>query len=206
MRTLQSIRRHPAAFQVLMGFSTFYRQRGEFQTVRELGEQCLAFAEREGEPMRLLEAHRALGDPLFYLGELVTARSHLEQEMAPYNPGQQCSHASHYGVNPRVSCLSNVIWPLWLLGYPDQALEKSNDALTRAWERSHPYSLAYALQGAVRLRQFRREVRATQEQAEALLALSGEQGFAQWAAAGAMMGGWALAEQGAEDEGRAQMH
>ncbi len=195
----------PQLFQVLMGLCAFYRQRGEFQTARELGEQCLAVAQREGESMRLLEAHRALGIPLFYLGELVAARAHLEQEMALYDPLQHRSHASHYGVDPRVSCLSAVIWALWLLGYPEQALERSHDALTLAQELSHPYSLAYALQGAVRLHRFRRDVRATQERAEALLALSSEQGFAQWAAAGAMMRGWGLAEQGQAEEGIAQM-
>jgi class 3 adenylate cyclase/predicted ATPase len=192
-------------FQVLMGLAAFHRQRGEFQMARELGEQCLALAQHEREPMRILEAHRALGVPLFYLGEFVAARAHLEQEIALYDPQQQHSHASQYGVNPRVSCLSNVIWPLWLLGYPGQALERCHDALTLAQALSHPYSLAYALQGAIRLHRFRREVRATQERAEALLTLSNEQGFAQWAAAGAMMRGWALAEQGSEAEGLVQL-
>jgi TOMM system kinase/cyclase fusion protein len=195
----------PQLFQVLMGLCAFHRQRGEFLTARELGEQCLALAQGDGEPMRLLEAHRALGVPLFYLGELGAARAHLEQEMALYDPQQHRSHASHYGVDPRVSCLSAVIWALWLLGYPDRALERCHDALTLAQELSHPYSLAYALQGAVRLHRFRREVQATQERAEALLTLSNEQGFAQWAAAGAMMRGWALAEQGSEAEGMVQL-
>jgi predicted ATPase len=195
----------PQLFQVLMGLCAFHRQRGEFLTARELGEQCLALAQCEGEPMRLLEAHRALGIPLFYLGELVAARAHLEQEMALYDPQQHLSHASHYGVDPRVSCLSTVIWALWLLGYPDRALERCHDALTLAQELTHPYSLAYALQGAVRLHRFRREAQATQERAEALLTLSNDQGFAQWAAAGAMMRGWALAEQGSEAEGMVEL-
>jgi TOMM system kinase/cyclase fusion protein len=192
-------------FAVSMGLCTFYRQRGEFQTARELGEQCLSLARREGEPMRILEAHRALGVPLFYLGEIALARAHLEQEMALYDPQQQQSHAFHYGVDPRISCLSTVNWALWLLGYPDQALGRGHDALTLAQELPHPYSLAYALQGAIRLHRFRREVQATQQCAETLLKISSEQGFAQWAAAGAMMRGWLLSEQGQEEQGIAQM-
>lgn len=94
---------------------------------------------------------------------------------------------------------------LWLLGYPDQALERSHDALTLAQELSHPYSLAYALQGAIRFHRFRREVQAAQERAEALLALSIEQGFAQWEAVGAMIRGWGLSEQGQAEEGIAQI-
>ena len=35
--------------------------------------------------------------------------------------------------------------PLWYLGYPDQALKRSHEALTLAQELSHPFSLAFAL-------------------------------------------------------------
>ncbi len=33
-------------------------------------------------------------------------------------------------------------WTLWFLGYPDQALKRSHEALTLAQGLSHPYSLA----------------------------------------------------------------
>ena len=56
---------------------------------------------------------------------------------------------------------------LWLLGYPDQALQRSHEALTLAQELSHPFSLAFALYLAASLHQLRREVQAAQEQAEA---------------------------------------
>ena len=56
---------------------------------------------------------------------------------------------------------------LWLLGYPDQALARLHDALALAHELSHPYSLAYALCRAAWVFQFRRDVPAVHEQAEA---------------------------------------
>jgi predicted ATPase len=142
---------------------------------------------------------------LFYLGELALSRFHLEQGSALYNRQQSRSHAFRYGLDPGVNCLL-VAWPLWLLGYPDQALERSREALTLAQELSHPYSLAYALQSAMRLHRFRREVQAAREQAEALVTLADQQGFAQWLAGGTMMCGWALTVQGQEGEGMAQMH
>ncbi len=77
-----------------------------------------------------------------------------------------------------MNCLL-VAWPLWLLGHREQALERGRDALNLAQELSHPYSLAYALQSAVRLHRFRRDNEVVQAQAEALLTLSHEQGFAQ---------------------------
>jgi predicted ATPase len=170
-----------------------------------VGEQCLTLAQHIDEPTLLLEAHCALGVPLFYLGEVALFRFHLEQASALYDLQQYRSHAFRYGLDPGVNCLL-VAWPLWLLGYPDQALERSREALTLAQELSHPYSLAYALQSAMRLHRFRREVQAAQEQAEALVTLSNQQGFAQWLAGGTMMCGWALTVQGQEGEGMAQMH
>jgi predicted ATPase len=58
---------------------------------------------------------------------------------------------------------------------------------------------------AIRLHQFRREWLAVQERAEAVIALSSEQGFALILAWGTIMRGWVLAEQGQEEEGIAQM-
>jgi predicted ATPase len=195
----------PQLVPVLVGLGIFYRQRGEFQTARELGELCLALAQREAEPALLLQAQGALGVPLFYLGELAAAQAHLEQGSALYEPQQHRSLAFRYGLDPGVNCLI-VAWPLWLLGYPDQALKKSHEALNLAQELSHPYSLAYALQSATRLHRFRGEAQAAQERAEALLALSSDQAFTQWVACGTMMWGWALAEQGQGAEGIAKMH
>jgi predicted ATPase len=195
----------PQLFPVLMGLCMLYRQRGAFQTACQVGAQCLALAQHVDEPALLLEAHCALGVPLFYLGELALSRFHLEQGIALYDRQQSRSHEFRYGLDPGVNCLL-VAWPLWVLGYPDQALERSREALTLAQEISHPYSLAYALQSAMRLHRFRREVQAAREQAEDLVTLSDQQGFAQWRAGGTMMCGWALTVQGQEGEGMAQMH
>ncbi len=51
----------------------------------------------------------------------------------------------------------------------------------------------------------RRDARACQERAEALIAFSKAQGFAPWLAWGTIVRGWALAEQGQEAEGVAQL-
>jgi predicted ATPase len=74
-----------------------------------------------------------------------------------------------------------------------------------AQELSHPSSLALALYFAAGLYQFRREVEATQEQAEALITLSHEQEFALWQAMGVTWRGWALAKHGRQEEGIAQV-
>jgi predicted ATPase len=92
-----------------------------------------------------------------------------------------------------------------MLGYPDQALQRSQAALTLARELSHPWSLAYALHWAAILYQHRRESQAVLERVEAQIGLANEQGFPDWLAWGTTMQGWALAEQGQGEKGMAQL-
>ncbi len=94
---------------------------------------------------------------------------------------------------------------LWSLGYPEQALQRSHEALALAQELSHPFSLGFALRFAAVLHQFRREWQATQEQAEAAITLSTEHGLPVWLADGMIQRGRVLAEQGQGEEGIAQI-
>ncbi len=119
--------------------------RGEFLTARELGEQLLDLAQREQDPALLMEAYRALGSTLFHLGEFGAAQAHLEQGLTLYDAQRHHSHVFLYdGIEPGVIGLSYAAWALWHLGYPDQALQKSEAARTLAQELSHPFSLAAA--------------------------------------------------------------
>jgi predicted ATPase len=102
---------------------------------------------------------------------------------------------------------------LWWLGYPDQALQMSHEALTLAQELVHPRSLCSALAFAAWLHHLRREGHLTQERAEAAIALGVEQGLAVFPTLGTIFRGWALAQRSAEptsrrgqrEEGIAQM-
>jgi predicted ATPase len=96
-------------------------------------------------------------------------------------------------------------WTLWHLGYPDEALKRSHEAVALAAELSHPFSQAYALGLAAWFHVYRRDGQLARERAEAVIALSTEQGFPYWLALGTMVRGWALAEQGQMEEGIAQM-
>jgi predicted ATPase len=202
----QQVGETPQLFPVLWGLWAFYLVRAELQTARELGEQLMHLAQSVHDPALVLEAHYALGHTLFWLGELDSATRHFEQSLALYDPQQHSSLVFLYGEDARVTSLSFLSWALWFLGYPDQALRMSYEAVTIARELSHAYSLAFALLFPTRLHQLRREIQATQERAEELTALSNEQGFAFWAALATILRGWALTEQGQREEGMVQLH
>jgi predicted ATPase len=201
----QQVGETPELFPVLLGLWRFYLVRAEYQTARELAEQCLSLAQRVHDPSLLLGAHYALGATVYLLGELTPARAHLEQGLALYDRQQHHQLAFHYGMDLGVWCLSYVAWHHWLLGYPEQALTRSHEALTLAQELSHPHSLASALDYAAFVHCYRREGHATQERAEAGMALASEKGFPQFVALGMIMRGWALAKQGQGEEVIAQL-
>jgi predicted ATPase len=192
-------------FPVLVGLHRFYQARGDFQSARELGEQCLTLAQHVDDPILLVEAHRTMGTTLYLVGEFTPARAHLERSIALHDPQRYRSLASSYVLNSGVSCLSYVAWTLWFLGYPEQAVQRSQEAIALAHALSHPFSLSIALVFAAVFHPLRREEQLTREQAEAGLTLSTAQGFVPSLAVGMTLRGWALAEQGQGEEGIGQM-
>ena len=193
-------------FSALRGLWVLRHVRGDLSTARELGEQLLSMAEQRQDPALLLEAHRALGSTLLWRGEFARARLHLEQARSFYDP--RLHHALTFlygGADPGVTCFCETARALWFLGYPDQALEQSQSAVTLARNLSDPFSLGFAVVFAAGIHQFRREGHAAQRRAEEGIALATEQEFVALAAAGTIRRGWALAEQGQVEEGLKQM-
>jgi predicted ATPase len=199
----QQVGETPQLFPVLGGLAAFYIEQGEFQTAHKLAEQLLRIAQYARDPVLLLWAHLALGQTFYFLAELKLAREHFEQSLALYDRQQLRSYG--YAYDPGVACRSRLARVLWSLGYPDQALKSSQAALSLAQGLSHPFSLALALSWAAEIHRFRREPRVTQQQAEALITLSTEQGFPYWLAMGTILQGWTLAEQGREAQAIAQI-
>jgi hypothetical protein len=115
---------------------------------------------------------------LFSLGELLPARKHFEQSNALYDPHRHHSLAFIYGsFDTGVASLSFTALVLWSLGYPDQAFKKSQETLALAQALGHPFSLAQALVWTSWFHQLRRDERGAQDEAEAAIRLSTEQGF-----------------------------
>jgi class 3 adenylate cyclase/predicted ATPase len=201
----QQLGETPELVQILFGLWRFYILRPQFHTVRELGDTLLRLAQRADDPALAVIAHYALGATWLCLGALPAARQHLEETIARYTPDQHRAPVFRMGVDPGVGCRLYAAATLWLLGYPAQAMARLHEALALAHELSHPYSLALARCWAAMISQFRRDLPAVHEHAEAAVALSTEQGFPLWAAWGTSLRGWALAMQGQGEEGVAQV-
>ena len=151
-------------------------------------------------------AHLALGMSGFCLGQLSRAHAHVEQGIHLYDPQQHHALAFRYGTfDPGVACLTFAGLTLWLLGYPDQALKRANEALTLAQHLGHPYTLARGLHYTTFLHQLRREWQVVSERAATVITVATAQQIALMLAVGPIMRGWALAMQGQGAEGLTQL-
>ena len=153
-------------------------------------------AERAQDSVLLVEAHYVLGASAFWQGDFAASRKHLELAVAHYDPQQSHTHIAHYSQDPKVICLCRLGLTLWYLGYPDQAAQRNQEALTLAHELAHPFSLAYTRHFGGLLDSNLREAKRTQVQAEAVIALDREQRVGFYLAMATVLHGWAIAEQG----------
>ncbi len=93
---------------------------------------------------------------------------------------QDCSaelFISRVGVDSRITCCITSANALWLLGYPDQALKRVDEALRASRHLSHPSTHSIVLLWAQPVYQWRGDVFIAQEKAQELIHLSREQNY-----------------------------
>ena len=202
----QQVGETPELVPVLFGLWRFYIGRPQLHTARELGETLLRLAQQAHDPALAVIAHYALGITWLLAWRVTRClpctwrkASPATRQTSAYTPVFRMGH------DPGVACRVHAAMTLWLLGYPEKALTRLHEALMLSHELSHPFSLASVRCWVAYVHQFRRDVPAVHEHAEAAVALSTEQGFPFWVALGTILRGWALAMQGQGEEGMAQV-
>jgi len=172
----------PQLLPALFGLAGYYIIRGEYNSARETMEQNLNLARRTHDPDVLLEAHHYLAAMQTYAGELASARQSQDEVITRYDPKTHHPLVHLYaGDDPAACCLGHKAWTLWLLGYPEQALQSARAAVRLAQQLSHPFSLAQATWHNAWLHGVRGERAHAIAQAQAAIALSEEQGFSLFA-------------------------
>jgi class 3 adenylate cyclase/predicted ATPase len=196
----------PEVFPALWGQWGLFQLLGDMPKALEIGEQLLAKARRSGDPALLLEANHALWPTHLNRGEPAAALECLKDGLAVYDPARHRSLAFTYGGHDAGVCgLSFEGLTRWILGYPQQALERAHRSLELAGELAHPHTTASAQAWVTLLLRYRGELDAARAQAEACQALSAEHGFPQWGAMATIVRGSALAALGQIEDGLAEM-
>jgi adenylate cyclase len=182
-------------FAALRGLWEYHLLRSNVRAALELAHELYDLAERLGDTALRVVAHGVMGDTSLQLGDFAAARSYTDGGIAIYDPRRHASLATDYvGYDPGMGCCSMSANALWYLGFPDQALQRSQEAVTVARQLVHPSTLAFALGHAGLHHYLRREPRATLDRADEAMALSAEYGLAFWSAFAAILKGWSLVQ------------
>jgi DNA-binding SARP family transcriptional activator/tetratricopeptide (TPR) repeat protein len=169
------------------------------------GKQLHALAQATQDPLTALFAQFVLGSVHYFKGDLLPARRHLERAVALYDahtPTSMTLTGADVGV-------SSLVWLgeiLWALGYADQALARSRQAITLAQAMEHTPSLDLALNvGALSVQHCRRDIpalRAALRQADGVHREASSSMFRFW---GALFQGWLAVMDGHDPRGLIQI-
>ena len=113
--------------------------------VRELATQFLGVANKQGATGPRMIGHRLTGMSLLCTGDIADGQVHLDRAIALYNAAEHRLLATRFGQDVRVAALSYRAWALWLLGYPEAAVDDVDQALKSGRESGPAATLMHAL-------------------------------------------------------------
>ena len=193
--------------RVMGEMAVYYFVRAEYDQARELAEETFSLAKEVKDPLLVALGNWLLGFIAFSLGEFSSALGHLEQVIDFYDP--ELHHHAFIvlrGSDAGVSALAFYACSLWCLGYPDQAVKHSQEALALARELDHPFSLTDTISYAgCFFNMMRRDSQAMGENARELIQLVADKKLHGWKSNATWQYGEAIALSGRFEEGIAQI-
>jgi predicted ATPase len=190
----------PSEFlHIHFGAVSYHAFHGELELAMRLGEDLLRLSRERNDSAGLIQGLFCSGRNLKFSGRFALSRSHLEELLGLYD---SISHQPvvHQG-NRRVAAQAELGIVLFCLGYPDQALARSNAAITEARRLAHPLSLTVSLVLGARLLSLVGDTSVFGERVDQLMAVTTDQGFRFWRAQGTIYRGWLKTKNGEVTEG-----
>lgn len=193
-------------FMALCGEASYHMISGHLRDADALGMKCMALAESSRDEELMLEAHHRQWATKFFKGDYLAAEEHLHHGVSLYEPRRH-HHLTftHTGHDPGVCGRSYASQLLWLRGYPDQALERSREAVALAERVSHGYSLVLAAKTLSEVHLCRREPAEARVIIASWEAESNKLVLPLVAAQATFQKGWASSEEGNSEQGVADM-
>ena len=192
-------------FPILWGYWMIYGHRRDVGPRRALEKELLEIARTQNDERLLLQAHHAgWGSP--YQGAFLSQLEHVEQGLALYDKEKDVPLAAQYGGHDAGVCgLVHKGVILFALGYPDQALDAHQGALSLANQISHAPSTGLALSNFAWFHAFRSEWMEVLRYSNEAIALSETIGAPVWGPTSIVVQGWARVALGHLEEGLAQI-
>ena len=181
-------------FQTLWGLWGFYLVRANHKKAYDVGTELFKLAKASQDVIYRIEAHLTLGSASYCLAKFAQASENFEKGAILYDSNQHRFHTSMFAADLGVFCMVWSSHPLWHIGFPDQALYKSSEAVRLAEAFEHPFSLALALDYAAIFHQLRREAGLAHQRAESAIMVCKEHKFSYYLGWAMIIKGWAMAE------------
>jgi predicted ATPase/class 3 adenylate cyclase len=191
-------------YSVLRGLANLYILRSEFDKAAKLAERILALADAEDDNGMRISGHLIVGSTQAFTGRLREGLAHLDTAIGLFKANPDLAQGSRVGQDPRVACLTTSAFSLWLLGFPDRAVERADAAIALSDQLGNPYTSAYARFHSGFLHLWRREPELVLDRAIRLQEIAEEYDFRVWSAIGSCLLGAAQTGLGRLEEGLAR--
>jgi len=202
----QSVTDPALQFPVTWGITAYHFIKGDMTRALDLSQELIERAEASGNEGYEAFALASRGIVLFSAGDFEASVSFIERGLDLYDPARDRSLTDRFGQDVAVLGTAYGGRSQWLLGRPDRALEMVEEAVTLARESNHPFTLAVALcTGSGFAHLLRGEVEETRSLAEETIAIATEHRFPYLEARGLIQRGWCLTQDGALEDGIADI-
>ena len=141
----------------MFGLWGHYVVRTEFARAEQQARELLQMSEQSQNPAPMVVAWIALGETLLFHGEPAAALTQFEHAFAIYTSAPQRDYLSFTIEEPSITTRRDIAQSLWLLGYPDQARKRAEEALALVAQLSSPYSQCGAYLAAAAISRWGRE-------------------------------------------------
>src|SRR5712671_5570149 len=165
----------------LWGRWSFCISGGQHRGALTLAQRFYTLAAKRSDPNDWLIGERMIGTSQYYLGDLLSARRHLERVIAHYVAPAQKSKIVPFQNDQGVTARAYLARILWLQGFPDQAMWNAESSIADARETNHAISLGHALAvAACPIALFMGDLAAAEHYVEMLLDHSTSHALARW--------------------------
>jgi predicted ATPase len=171
--------------RTLWGLWSFHISGGQRGVALTLAQRFYTLAAKRPDPNDGLIGERMIGTSQHYLGDLLSARRHIERVLAHYVAPAEKSQIVRFRIDQWAASRAYLARILWLQGLPDQAMRAAESSVAEAWATNHAMSLGLALAlAACPITLFIGDLAAAEHYVEMLLDDSTRHALARWRAFG----------------------
>jgi class 3 adenylate cyclase/predicted ATPase len=184
------------SLRVLGELARYHLGRGEHVQACRVAEDLLCVGHSQHDQSSVISGHLFKGISLFWIGEFLQAKENLERVLSFSVPEEFQSNAAVSAWDMRIGALSYLALVLFVLGYREQALSRSEEALVRSRNLRPPQILIRELTFSGLVNLLCGAERTALELVEEAISLAAEERYPFWLEVAHMLRGFMLAASG----------